>query len=223
MEDLNANDFIDTISEQINEKFYTQANKSIEFFHKDKEFKAAERQENGLCKFSDEDTHAIREFKTAISNRLYLKYTSALGLTSQESRNIFNYVEKNTTILHGSYVFAIREKMQPAKWYYKIDEKLPQKISFTPNKKYTLETFLESDTIGIKMLMDLKKKKGILQDLCNLYNLNYNQIKNIFYLIADPVTGVRRHKIFPQEKVILSLRDVINPDYWFIFPDEINK
>ena len=28
-------------------------------------------------------------------------------------------------------------------------------------------------------------------------------------------------KILPPAKVIINLRDVINPDYWYVFPEEI--
>jgi len=53
------------------------------------------------------------------------------------------------------------------------------------------------------------------------YDLNLYQMKNIRYRRINSVTGLECFKILPPASVIVKLKDVINPDYWFIFPEEI--
>lgn len=40
--------------------------------------------------------------------------------------------------------------------------------------------------------------------------------------IIISISGKQCFKTLPPASVIKNLRDIIDPDYWYIFPDEIN-
>ena len=124
-----------------------------------------------------------------------------------------------TLILLGIY-FLCRENMQPARWYYKVGEKLPERISFTP--VYTVDDFQYRKTAGLQMLENLRDEYTY-SGLAEKFSINYYQLKNMLSKRTNPVTGKRCYKILPQEHFVIKLRDVINPDYWFIFPEELEN
>ena len=83
--------------------------------------------------------------------------------------------------------------MQPSRWYYRINEKLPKRINFTP----------QFDVVGRVTLPT---------------NM---QLKNIIYKRKHPDTMEEWFKTLPPQDFIIKLRNDINPDYWYIFPEEL--
>lgn len=170
--------------------------------------------------FSDDDTYALRDLKTAAQNKLFWNYIENLGIPNDGKSKyiLFYYFNGKNKSFSNLSVFYCREKMQPSKWYYKNSEKLPERVKFVP--KHPIEDLPWRETMGIKKLVELQKTYT-LQGLCNQYDLNYLQMKNILYKRKNLLTGKDCYKILPPERVITKLRDVINPDYWYIFTDEI--
>ena len=108
--------------------------------------------------------------------------------------------------------------MQPSRWYYKINEKLPKPVIFIP--KFGVEELMYKESVGHVKFRELQKQLTV-QGMADKYDLNFYQIKNILYRRLNPLTGRECFKILPPAKVIINLRDVINPDYWYVFPEEI--
>lgn len=171
-------------------------------------------------KFSDDDTHALRDLKTAAEKKLLWQYIVALGIPDNtESKNsVYYYYNGKYKSIANPHIFLCREKMQPSKWYYRIDEQLPERIDFIP--KYGVEYLQHKESIGHIKLEELQKRYT-MPGLCNRYDLSLQQMKNVRYRRLNPLTGKECFKILPPASVIIKLRDVINPDYWYVFPEEL--
>lgn len=170
--------------------------------------------------FSDDDTYAIRMLKKAAQNQLFMKYICELGITDSisDKLSIFYYLTGRYKSVRNIHIFMCREKMQPAKWYYKINEPLPKQIKFTP--KHSVKDLMYIESVGhikFKELLDLYT----MPVLCEKYDLNLSQMKNIRYKRIHPYTKRECFKTLPGMPVVTKLRELINPDYWFIFPDEL--
>ncbi len=108
--------------------------------------------------------------------------------------------------------------MQPSRWYYKLNEKLPEPVQFTP--KYSVDDLMYKESLGHVKFRQMQKQYTV-QGLADNFDLNFYQIKNILYKRLNPLTGRECFKILPPAQVIVKLRDVINPDLWYIFPEEV--
>lgn len=180
------------------------------------------RQNLEYAEFSNNDTYVIRDFKIAAQYRLFWSFVEKCGIPEEESckYKIFYYYNGRNKSLNPIYVFMCRENIQPSKWFYKVDEKLPRPINFTP--KHSVKELQYLDSLGHIKLKELHKKYGLTK-LSQMYDLNPQQVKNIMYKRLNPYLKKECFKIMPQDKFIIKMREAINPDYWFIFPDEIEE
>lgn len=170
--------------------------------------------------FSENDTYALRMLKQAAQQKLFWHFIEELGIPN--NRDIKSYVYyyfngKNASI-GSQYVYMCREKLQPAKWYYKIGEKLPPRIEFTP--KFGVEYLQFKESVAHQKFVQLQKEYTIA-NFAKTYGLSVQQVKNICYKRYSPYLEKKVFKILPPASVITKLRDVIHPDYWFIFPEEL--
>lgn len=168
----------------------------------------------------DDDTYALRDLKLAGEKKLLWQYIVALGIPdNKDSKNaIYYYYNGKYKSLSNPHIFMCRERMQPSRWYYKISEKLPKPVIFTP--KLGVEELMYKESVGHIKFRELQMQYTV-QGLADKYDLNFYQIKNILYRRKNPLTGRECFKILPPAAVIIKLRDVINPDYWYVFPEEI--
>ena len=181
------------------------------------------KQKYEFKEYSDDDTYALRDLKiiSHSQNKLLWSFIIALGIpdTIEAKRAVFCYFSGRYKTIANPYIFLCREKMRPSKWYYKINEELPERISFTP--KYDVENLMHKESVGHLKLEELQKFYT-MPVFAQKYGLNLYQIKNIRYRRFNPLTSKKCFKIFPPASVIIKLRDIINPDYWYVFPEELN-
>lgn len=184
------------------------------------EYVKQNKQKYDFKEYSDDDTYAIRDLKTASQHKLLWKFITELGIpdTREEKLAVFYYFNGKYKSIANQHIFYCREKMQPSKWYYNVNERLPKKIKFIP--KFKAERLMYKETVGHIKLEKLQKEYS-MPELCDKFDLNLYQMKNIRYKRINPLTKKECFKILPPASVIIKLRDVINPDYWFIFPEEI--
>ncbi len=168
----------------------------------------------------DDDTYALRDLKIAGEEKLLWQYIVALGIpdTTESKNSVYYYYNGKYKFISNPHIFMCREKMQPSRWYYKINEKLPKPVIFAP--KFGVEELMYKESVGHVKFRELQKQLTV-QGMADKYDLNFYQIKNILYRRFNPLTGRECFKILPPAKVIINLRDVINPDYWYVFPEEI--
>lgn len=184
---------------------------------------AAENKKEYL-EFSENDTHAMHELKVAARNRVFWKFISALGTDGFDAdyvkQNSFKYLQGLSRDMQNQYIFMWREKIQPSKWYYKYSEPLPEKIDFTP--KFPPAMLIEKESVGHIKLKELQKRYE-LKGIVSMFGVDYNQLRNIIYKRTNPRTGKAYYKTLPQTNIIISLRNVIQPDLWYIFPEEMKQ
>lgn len=186
------------------------------------EFIENEKKVQSFKEFNESDTYARRELKKALQNKLFWKYIEKLGIEkdSNEKYCMYYYMNGKNQSINNTIIFKCREKMQPSKWYININETLTERIDFKP--KFNVEYLYTKETVGHLKLEELQKQYT-MQGLVEKYGLNFYQMKNIRYKRVSLITGQECFKTLPPASVIIKLKDVINPDYWFIFPEELKK
>lgn len=169
---------------------------------------------------SDNDTYALHDLKTAAQNKLLWKYMISLGIPDEKiaKQNLYYYYNGRCTSLSNMTVFHCREKLQPSKWYYKKDEQLPEKIEFIP--KHNVKELLYTESLGHLKLFEMVKELSI-PIFAEKYDTSINLLKNMIYKRQNKLNEKMCFKSLPNEKFIIKMRDIINPDLWYIFPDEI--
>ncbi len=171
--------------------------------------------------FADEDSYAIRDLKKASQKNLLWAYLDNIGMTDKRMKlYIYNYLSGKNKTIYNINVFNCRECVQPARWYYRVDEKLPERIEFTP--KFPVEELQYKDTEGHLKFYELREQLTN-QGISEKYGIDYFQLKNITSKRLNPLTNRYCYKILPQQSLIIKLREVINPDYWYIFPEELEN
>lgn len=169
----------------------------------------------------EDDTYALRDLKIAGEKKLLWQYIVALGIPNNKKSKyaVYYYYSGKYKSISNPHIFMCREKMQPSRWYYKINEKLPKPVIFTP--KFSVDNLMYKESLGHIKFRELQKQYTV-QGLADKFDLNFHQIKNILYRRLNPLTGKECFKILPPASVIIKLRDVINPDNWYVFPEEID-
>ena len=167
----------------------------------------------------EDDTYVLRNMRIALENKQFWNYIEALGIPHDNAvkQYVYNYYVGRVQLLQHYYVFMCRENIQPSKWYIRYGEKLPDRIEFKP--KHKLQYLYNNDSLGHKKLKKLTEQYTI-EGVANLYDLKVMSIKNVLYRTIDKITGKEHFKTFPQQSIIIKMKDEINPDSWFIFPDE---
>lgn len=166
------------------------------------------------------ETWALKEFQKLSENRLLTKFLKSSGCAESRLKALFTtcvlYTRGASRSTRNINVFSLRSIMQPSKWYYRSDEELPPRLSFTP--KMNEDDFLCTQSIGHLMFERLATCTGIWRK----YGFPTDEVKNIRYLRNDSRHGGKVFRSMPSFHVIRTLRNVINPDLWYIFPGEIS-
>lgn len=175
--------------------------------------------------FSEDDTYACRELKTALQKKIFWKYLNFIGIPNRENERhqVYHYIyriDRANHSLRNQYVFYSREKLQPSKWYYKVTEPLPERIKFTP--KFDVSVLRYKESLGHIKLNELKETYSYsLTGLARAFSLDVNQVKNVLFKKWNPLLKKQCFRALPSENFIIQMRDIINPDLWYIFPEEV--
>lgn len=178
------------------------------------------KKEYPFKEFSDTDTYALRDLKIAIQNRLFWSFIETIGIPKEWKNKLYVYYYLNgrRKFISNQSIFLCREKMQPSRWYYRINEKLPKRINFTP--KFDVSRLVCKESAGHQKLKKMLEHYN-MQTFADEYNINLYQLKNIIYKRKHPDTMEEWFKTLPPQDFIIKLRNDINPDYWYIFPEEL--
>lgn len=169
----------------------------------------------------DTDTYARYDLKKASQARVLTKYCNEIGFDSDDYILIafIHYINGSIKVMNNVQVFRCRERIQPSRWYYKVTEKLPKQIKFTEKYKdpeLILYKPSEAHMRLKKLLMDFGIEK-VSED----YDIHIETLKNLIYLRKRRTDGKHVFKTMPSFDVIRKLKDVIHPDLWYIFPEEL--
>lgn len=168
--------------------------------------------------FSDDDTYAVKDLKKAMNEKKFGKYVE---LCSDNRFNVWyltKYMRGVTQKIGNIYVYYMREAIQPAKWYTKVAEKLSKPVEFK-SKGYPAEALRTRDSCGHILLRKLKNDRGSYEAAASFYNVDIVIMQNV--MLYAKKDGEKQHKSLPTDSFIRTFRKFINPDYWFIFPEEL--
>lgn len=165
--------------------------------------------------FKDDDTYALRELKTLAEKQMLLKFCNTLEIPHL-FYSFHKYMYDSIAFVKNSTIFQLRTIMQPSKWYYFNNETLPGPIAF--NTVYTLEDFYAKDSIGHTLLKEKIIEYGYNR-LSSMYSISIDTLKNMIY--KRKYNNKEIFKVFPSFRTIRLLRDIILPDYWYIYEDEL--
>lgn len=170
---------------------------------------------------SDDDTYVARDIKHIIQKKFSSKFLREMGFPATSvTINALKFYATGIGAISNVYVFQTRTSIQPAKWYTNISEPLPPRIPFTP--KYTVDSLKTKETQGQILFTKFLFSNGV-KNLSQQYNIAPDILKNVIYKRTDKLTNQRVFKNFPTLQFIKTFSKVINPDYWYIFPEELEE
>jgi hypothetical protein len=149
----------------------------------------------------------IKEWEIPPSMALSAIYETALG----------------TILPSYGVIFALRCHIPPGAWYYEEEEKLPGPVPFNPRyPSWGLKSrkkVLRDPTVALLRIEEVKEQRGLSQ-FCARHGLKYGDLWGCTIKRKKPDGKTGYHQR-PPYRVIRALRDVIPPDLWYIFPDEL--
>ncbi len=171
---------------------------------------------------NDTDPIMMQDLKKASASKVLTKYCEAMGFSKDDAiLNVFiRYINGFLDSVSNVHIFRCREKVQPSRWYYQANEAdiLPKPVKFTP--KFGPEEILNKDSQGHVILRKLIRQYGA-DSIADQYGIDRYKLKNTIYRRRRVTDGKQMFKALPSYHFVRALRDVIHPDYWYIFPEEL--
>ncbi len=175
--------------------------------------------------FSENDSYNLRFIKILRKKRQYRSFFSkAFGVTGAELDKLainkamtFFCLEKGT-LLTWPQLFALRNILPPAGWFYKYNENLPELLKY--NSKYNdftpeLYSKFSHGHIKLKELVNTHTFAGVSE----MSKISIANLKNMFRLVKSNAGYVKFHTM-PSIPIIENLKPYIDEQLWFIMEDE---
>jgi hypothetical protein len=177
------------------------------------------------AKIPDVVSHAQRKLISMVEKREYRGYVLSCGLTLTQSNDLYKTVIGMYTPTYGQ-IFRLRRFFPPSEWFYDEGEKLPKPIKFTPKvqgldgggKKMGIEATKE--TVALSWFALLTKQQR--HQFYLLHHIERAKI-NHFILKTKRMDGTFGYLSRPNYKLVRSLRDTVQPDLWYIYPEELDN
>lgn len=168
---------------------------------------------------TDTDTHVIHDMKLAAKRQLLWPYIKEMGIPAETNMMsaVYYFYSGRYKKIDRKYIYMCRNRVQPSKWFYNHKESLPARIGFS--EKYTCDRLLTEYTVGHLLLLD-HVRELTFPGFAEKYGFRVTTLKNMVYKRFNEVFGKEIIRIQPPDEIIMGLKDVINPDWWFIFPEE---
>lgn len=157
-----------------------------------------------------------RQLADHVKNTLHLSHSQYIFLRKLAAQ------EKRPTYAN---IYLLRNEIAPVQWYYDIDTSYPEPIPFTPiYNNYATETrqlFAQKKTCG-HLFFDTLKEYKVFEPVCSLHNMKKSTAVNYVYM-KKGIDNVLRYPCRPSIWFVSHFIDIVHPDYWYIFPDELSK
>lgn len=167
--------------------------------------------------------HFFQEKKKGKQTSLFFK---DLGISMDQMNFIYKIIN-GTMLPTYTIIYLMRDTVRPAWWFYNEGDILPKEIEYkkTPIRykgKSTMSKNMETPTLGHIYMEQLKLAK-CCNKFCLDHNISYCERGNYFTMRTDSRTGKKKYPSKPSFSIIDRLKDVINPDWFFIYPKEVEK
>jgi hypothetical protein len=167
-------------------------------------------------------SHARRVLIDLIEAR---RLTPTLAGWGMGKNSVMAYYEAALGRTPPSYgvIFALRERISAELWFYDETEKPPEpvryRIKYPSTGKGVREKILTDETAALGKIREIREKRE-LPAFCARYGVKYTDLWGVCSkrMKADGRYGFHQR---PPYRVVRSLREVIHPALWYIFPDEL--
>jgi hypothetical protein len=171
-------------------------------------------------------SYAQRELISKIEKREYTSFCTSCGLTLSQSHSLYQSVIGKKNLTFGQ-IFSMRSFIPPCQWYYDESEELPVLIPFkvkitdTEKKGKEMSIAAKKETVALSWFRILREKK-LFHAFCVLHSIEQRKI-NYMVFRTRYSQGDYLYVCRPNYKLIRSLRDIIHPDLWYIYPEELKE
>ena len=176
--------------------------------------------------YKKSDSHAEYYIKTLIRDRkLAAEMKDKMEFRDDTNyRNLYFHMLK---LIHqkqapsARLIFSFRPLVTPLMWYYNHSEPLPEPTPFTAKHFIYTDEVRAMDSLGILRLKKLRDEMSG-QTIEQKYGLYKGACANILCKTKLP-SGLRAYRSRPTFELTTSLKDLIKPDLWYIYPDETQE
>lgn len=120
-------------------------------------------------------------------------------------------------------IYTYRALVHPIMWFYNHNDPLPEPTKFDSGRKIYTDDIFEHDSLG---MLELKQKKagyaGGYIEMEKGLGLCRSTLSNLCARKKLP-DGRKIYRARPTYNIVNALKDIIKPDLWYIFPDELIK
>jgi hypothetical protein len=120
-------------------------------------------------------------------------------------------------------IFGLRRHIPPEAWYFDETEKLPKPIACThlypPFGARINKKIIHDETAAINLIGEIRENRK-LSAFCVEHGLKYNDMLGCA-VKRKRSNGRYGYHQKPAYLVIRTLREIIHPALWYLFPDEL--
>lgn len=174
-----------------------------------------------LVTLPDEYCLARKILVTEIENRNLVKFCLKLGLDPIKDHKLIYQLAIGNTSINFLWVYQLRNEIPPMYWFVSksVDPKTVDCTSFV-NKNEKFDN--TKPTIGV-MLLDKLNKAGLFPKICKEHGDKFTpDFLRQFIYKRKSKEGEKIFRVKPTEKLVTTLSDIIKPDYWYIYPEEVD-
>lgn len=177
--------------------------------------------------YSDDDTYGIRLLKFLNNNKKIVKFLAENNCLETNGQSLYSFVyvsislalKGNKSRISYPVMFRCREFIRPAYWFYGIKEQLPEQMKQKYNYKNFTEELFCKPTLGHIEFEKYIQENGQIKT-AEKFNVKVDLIKNLLRKRKRP-DGVVSYHSLPSLMSINAFKDIISPEKWFIYPEEI--
>lgn len=141
------------------------------------------------------------------------------GLETQEEKTIMKglyNIAAGKLSHHFRYIFLLRNVIPPLYWYCDSNSNIE---NLRPTNFISRHSSISPSepTLAITRLFSATKNRGTLRKLTKETGLTRFAIAHLYLKVDGKFTTS------PTEKNVLSLAPYIKPDWWYIYPDEVDE
>lgn len=160
-------------------------------------------------------TYAIQDLETLYEMGNFNKFARDNGI-DESSVKLLGQVKLGRQDIYTHQIFLLRRVIRPSRWFFMPGEELPAEVPYTP--LHGDGDMFTHESLGIRELKKICFRNTVAGTLRH-FDIEMWQYKNIMYKRKNK-QGKKVYRSLPSTHIIRKTRTEINPDLWFIFPDE---
>jgi len=192
-------------------------------------YKAPAQNTGRMTDYSDDDTYAMRLLKYLNNNKLIVKFLATNNALETNGQSLYNYVYVSIGLTLKGYkqrlsyplLFRCRGFIAPWMWYHTVSETPPTEIKFNQQYIQFTPAMAGRSTLGHLQLRKYIEENGVL-GVVSETGIKRTLVDNLLRK-RKRKTGLITFHSLPSLDVTKALSSIVNPQLWFIFPEETGE